>query len=80
MGRKGVWILWCGDNFRNAVTTISKLFPSFSFLVSQAWSVEVEEDEDRVHYDGYQVIRALPHTQDQLDTLHTIGQSNESAN
>ena len=28
-----------------------------------------------MHYDGYQVIRALPHTQDQLDTLHTIGES-----
>lgn len=26
-----------------------------------------------MHYDGYQVIRALPHSQDQLDTLHTIG-------
>ena len=31
-----------------------------------------------MHYDGYQVIRALPHSQDQLDTLHTIGESADS--
>jgi len=37
-----------------------------------AQCVDVEETGDRVHYDGYQVIRALPHSQDQLDTLHTI--------
>ena len=47
---------------------------SFSLIVSQVCSVDVEEEEDRVHYDGYQVIRALPHSQDQLDILHTIGE------
>ena len=47
---------------------------SFSLIVSQVCSVDVEEDDDRVHYDGYQVIRVLPHSQDQLDTLHTIGE------
>ena len=49
--------------------------------MSQVCSVDVEEDEDedRVHYDGYQVIRALPHSQDQLDTLHTIGELDQSA-
>ena len=49
--------------------------------MSQVCSVDVEEDEDedRVHYGGYQVIRALPHSQDQLDTLHTIGESDQSA-
>ena len=47
---------------------------SFSFVVTQVCCVDVEEDEDRVHYDGYQVIRALPDSQDQLDTLHTIGE------
>ena len=54
---------------------------SFSLVVSQVCSVNVEEeeDEDRVHYDGYQVIRALPHSQDQLDTLHTIGEWDQSA-
>ena len=44
--------------------------------MAQVTCVDVEETEDRVHYDGYQVIRALPHSQDQLDTLHTIGISN----
>ena len=43
-----------------------------------AQCVDVEETGDRVHYDGYQVIRALPHSQDQLDTLHTIGESADS--
>ena len=33
-----------------------------------------EEKDERVHYDGYQVIRALPDSQDQLDTLQTIGE------
>ena len=34
----------------------------------------VEEEEGRVHYDGYQVLRALPDSHAQLDTLHTIGE------
>ena len=41
--------------------------------------VDVDEDEDRVHYDGYQVIRALPDSQGQLDTLHIIGEWDQSA-
>ena len=32
------------------------------------------EEEGRVHYDGYQVLRALPVSHAQLDTLHTIGE------
>ena len=45
-------------------------------------SVDLKETEDekekrkeeRVHYDGYQVIRALPDSPDQLDTLQTVGE------
>ena len=33
-----------------------------------------DTEEERVHYDGYQVIRALPDSQDQMDTLKTIGE------
>ena len=57
------------------LTKLHRLCLSFSFVLAQVTCVDVEETEDRVHYDGYQVIRALPHTQDQLDTLHTIGES-----
>ena len=47
-------------------------------MCSPTSSVDVkkteENKEERVHYDGYQVIRALPDSQDQLDTLKTIGE------
>ena len=47
-------------------------------MCSPTSSVDVKETEEnkeeRVHYDGYQVIRALPDSQDQLDSLKTIGE------
>ena len=47
----------------------------FSLLVNSSWSFETEqpEEDEKVSYEGYQVIRTFPSTHDQLDTLQFIG-------
>ena len=48
---------------------------SFLSLVERVSSLETQEEEERVSYEGYQVIRASASTHDQLDILKSIGKS-----